>query len=135
MGSESFCASARSSEAFLALRPPGSRIVAKTVCPLRARVSANNLPKPVLEPVMRTTCLEIMIIPPCGATVWRYRETHLMPEAMQLDTWIAIRSPLHPALALFCHPERREGSAFPFPSHRPSPPILNPSYLLPINPH
>jgi hypothetical protein len=26
-------------------------------------VSANNLPKPVLEPVMRTTCLEFMIIP------------------------------------------------------------------------
>jgi hypothetical protein len=59
--------------------------------------------------------------------LWRYRETRLMPEAMQLDTWIAIRSPLHRALALFCHPERREGSAFPFASHRPSPVILNPS--------
>src|SRR5882672_3698305 len=70
MGSESFSANARISEAFLALRPPGSRIVAKTVCPLRARVSANSLPNPVLEPVMRTTCLEFMIIPPCcGDTV------------------------------------------------------------------
>ncbi len=69
MGSESFSASVRISEAFLALRPPGSRIVAKTVCPLRARVSVNSLPKPVLEPVMRTTCLEFIIIPPCAATV------------------------------------------------------------------
>src|SRR5258707_6401537 len=67
MGSESFSASVRISEAFLALRPPGSRIVAKTVCPLRARVSVNSLPKPVLEPVMRTTCLEFMIVPPCVA--------------------------------------------------------------------
>src|SRR6266446_2452730 len=69
IGRESFSASEQISEAFLALRPPGSRIVAKTVCPLRARVSANILPKPVLEPVMRTTCLEFMMIPPCGAAV------------------------------------------------------------------
>src|SRR5216684_1127061 len=69
MGSESFSANARISEAFLALRPAGSRIVAKTVCPLRASVSVNSLPNPVLEPVMRTTCLEFMIIPPCGPTV------------------------------------------------------------------
>src|ERR1700737_1842558 len=75
MGSEYFSANARISEAFLALRPAGSRIVAKTVCPLRARVSANSLPNPVLEPVMRTTCLEFMIILPW----WRYRETCLMP--------------------------------------------------------
>src|ERR1700676_2479207 len=60
MGSESFSASARISEAFLALRPPGSRIVAKTVCPLRASVSVNSLPNPVLDPVIRTTCLEFM---------------------------------------------------------------------------
>src|SRR5467141_4273352 len=72
MGSESFSASVRISEAFLALRPPGSRIVAKTVCPLRARVSANSLPKPVLEPVMRTTCFEFMIVSPCGATVTQF---------------------------------------------------------------
>src|SRR5580693_37582 len=72
MGRESFSASARISEAFLALRPPGSRIVAKTVCPLRARVTANSLPKPVLEPVMRTTCLEFMIIPPCDPTANQY---------------------------------------------------------------
>src|SRR5260370_11193461 len=70
MGSEAFSANVRISEAFLALRPAGSRIVAKTVCPLRARVSANSLPNPVLEPVMRTTCLEFMIILPW----WRYRE-------------------------------------------------------------
>src|SRR5882672_8947046 len=82
MGSESFSANARISEAFLALRPPGSRIVAKTVCPLRARVSANSLPNPVLEPVMRTTCLEFMIILPW----WRYRENYLMPEAKRLVT-------------------------------------------------
>src|SRR5713101_3142944 len=69
MGSEPFSASARISAAFLALRPPGSRIVAKTVCPLRASVSVNSLPKPVLEPVMRTTCLEFMVIPPCDSTV------------------------------------------------------------------
>src|ERR1700745_666794 len=62
MGSESFSASVRISEAFLALRPAGSRIVAKTVWPLQARVSTNRLPKPVLEPVMRTTCLEFMIV-------------------------------------------------------------------------
>src|ERR1700680_4707052 len=86
IGSEFFSASVRIPEAFLALRPPGSRIVAKTVCPLRARVSANSLPKPVLEPVMRTTCLEFMINPPYGAT----RETRLMPEAKRLDTRIAI---------------------------------------------
>src|SRR5882672_1410634 len=82
IGSESFSARVPISEAFLALRPPGSRIVAKTVCPLRARVSANSLPKPVLEPVMRTTCLEFMIIPPW----WRYRETSLMPEVKRLVT-------------------------------------------------
>src|SRR6266852_3894683 len=69
MGSEPFSARVRISAAFLALRPPGSRIVAKTVCPLRASVSVNSLPKPVLEPVMRTTCLEFMIVPPCGAIV------------------------------------------------------------------
>src|SRR6266478_6016645 len=72
MGSESFSASVRISEAFLALRPPGSRIVAKTVCPLRARVSANSLPKPVLEPVMSTTCLEFMIVSPCGAILTQF---------------------------------------------------------------
>src|SRR5712691_810633 len=82
MGSESFSANARISQAFLALRPAGSRIVAKTVCPLRARVSANSLPNPVLEPVMRTTCLEFMIILPW----WRYRENYLMPEAKRLVT-------------------------------------------------
>jgi hypothetical protein len=61
------------------------------VCPLRARVSANSLPKPVLEPVMRSTCLEFMITPPCGVTVlWRYRELSLMPDAKQLDTRVAI---------------------------------------------
>jgi hypothetical protein len=32
-------------------------------------VSANSLPKPVLEPVMRTTCLEFMIMPPYSPTV------------------------------------------------------------------
>src|SRR5260370_14557887 len=69
MRRESVSASGRISEAFLALRPSGSRIVAKTVCPLRARVSAKSLPKPVLEPVMRTTCLEFMIAPPWGPTV------------------------------------------------------------------
>src|SRR6266481_3463249 len=91
MGSEFFSASARISEAFLALRPPGSRIVAKTVCPLRARVLANSLPKPVLEPVMRTTCLEFMTTPPYGITLlWRYRELSLMPDAAQLDTRIAM---------------------------------------------
>jgi len=37
----------------------------KNVCPFRARVSANNLPKPVLEPVMRTTCLEFIVISLC----------------------------------------------------------------------
>src|ERR1700738_4099645 len=91
MGSEPFSASARISEAFLALRPPGSRIVAKTVCPLRARVCVNSLPKPVLEPVIRTTCLEFMTTPPYGVTVlWRYFELSLMPDAKQLDTRIAI---------------------------------------------
>src|SRR5206468_11440344 len=69
MGIESFSASVRISAAFLALRPPGSRMVAKTVCPLRASVSVNRLPKPVLEPVMRTACLEFMIVPPYGTTV------------------------------------------------------------------
>src|SRR6266852_3741574 len=69
MGSEPFSARVRISAAFLALRPPGSRIVAKTVCPLRASVSVNSLPKPVLEPVMRTTCLEFMNIPPRDSTV------------------------------------------------------------------
>src|ERR1700736_5459087 len=69
MGSESFAANVRISEAFLALRPPGSRIVAKTVCPLRASVSVNSLPKPVLEPVMSTTCLEFIIIPSVGLAV------------------------------------------------------------------
>src|ERR1700730_12580805 len=62
MGSESFSASERISEAFLALRPPGSRMVAKTVWPLRASVSTKSLPKPVLEPVMRTTCFDLIII-------------------------------------------------------------------------
>jgi hypothetical protein len=38
-------------------------MVAKTVWPLRANVSTKSLPKPVLEPVMRTTCFELMIIP------------------------------------------------------------------------
>src|SRR5713226_5690067 len=80
MGSESFSASARISAAFLALRPPGSRIVAKTVCPFRASVSANSLPKPVLEPVMRTTCLEFMFI----ASSWSCRKTSLMPEVKRL---------------------------------------------------
>src|SRR6202049_4658745 len=80
IGSDSFCASVVISAAFLAFRPPGSRIVAKTVCPLRARVSVNSLPKPVLEPVMRTTCLEFMLCTPC--LLWRYRAaTTLMPEA------------------------------------------------------
>src|SRR5438094_7811652 len=69
MDGESFSASLRISAAFLALRPPGSRIVAKTVCPLRASVSVNSLPKPVLEPVIKTTCLELMIIPFSGPTV------------------------------------------------------------------
>src|SRR5260370_15870185 len=69
IGSESFSASERISVAFLVLRPPGSRIVAKTVWPLRAKVSVNSLPNPVLEPVMRTTCLEFIIIPPCGNAV------------------------------------------------------------------
>src|SRR5438034_11496266 len=78
MGSESFSASARISEAFLALRPPGSRIVAKTVCPLRAKVSVNSLPKPVLEPVMRITCLEFMLILPCLVSLYRQRAS--MPE-------------------------------------------------------
>src|SRR5438552_12617320 len=55
---------------FVAVRPPGSRIVAKTVCPLRASVSVNSLPKPVLEPVIKTTCLELMIIP----LLWAYSE-------------------------------------------------------------
>src|SRR3954464_12324707 len=68
MGSESFSASLRISAVFLALRPPGSRIVAKTVCPLRASVSVNSLPKPVLEPVIRTTCLEFMDYAPHGPT-------------------------------------------------------------------
>ena len=36
-----------------------------------AEVSPNSLPKPVLEPVMRTTCLEFMIVPP-GPTVNQY---------------------------------------------------------------
>src|ERR1700723_504275 len=80
IGSDSFCASVRISAAFLAFRPPGSRIVAKTVCPLRARVSVNSLPKPVLEPVTRTTCLEFILITPC--LLRRYRAaTTLMPEA------------------------------------------------------
>src|SRR6202521_95589 len=86
IGSESLSASVRISEAFLALRPAGSRIVAKTVCPLRARVSANSLPKPVLEPVMRTTCLEFMIYP----SLWGYRELTLMPEVKRLGTRTAI---------------------------------------------
>src|ERR1700726_328563 len=84
MGSDSFSASARISAAFLALRPPRSRIVAKTVCPLRASVSVNSLPNPVLEPLMRTTCLEFMIDPPQGAT----RETRLMPEVKPVVTKI-----------------------------------------------
>ena len=48
------------SAAFFAFRPPGSRIVAKTICALRASTSVNNLPNPVLAPVMITTCLEFM---------------------------------------------------------------------------
>src|SRR5437899_6666054 len=80
MGNDSFSARVRISAAFLALRPPGSRIVAKTVCPFRASVSANSLPKPVLEPVMRITCLEFMFI----ASSWRYRKTSLMPEGKRL---------------------------------------------------
>jgi hypothetical protein len=47
----------------------GQRILFR---PLRASVSANSLPKPVLEPVMRTTCLEFMIVPPHGTTVNRF---------------------------------------------------------------
>ena len=40
----------------------------------------NSLPKPVLEPVTRTTCLEFMLITPC--LLRRYRAaTTLMPEA------------------------------------------------------
>src|SRR5580692_4746303 len=80
IGSDSFSANERISEAFLALRPPGSRIVAKTVCPLRARVSVNSLPKPVLEPVIRTTCWEFMI----DASFSCYRESRLMPETKQV---------------------------------------------------
>jgi len=82
MGSDSFSASARISEAFLALRPPRSRIVAKTVCPLRARVSANSLPKPVLEPGDENHLLGIHDHP----SLWRYGETSLMPEVKRLVT-------------------------------------------------
>src|SRR5208283_2271890 len=49
---------------FLALRPPGSRIVANTVCPWRASVSAISLPKPVLAPVTSTTCFVSIAFPP-----------------------------------------------------------------------
>src|SRR5215469_18061666 len=53
MASDSLRAKARSSEAFFAFLPCGSRMLAKTVWPWRASVSANKRPKPVLEPVMR----------------------------------------------------------------------------------
>ncbi len=81
MGSESFSASVRISEAFLALRPPGSRIVAKTVCPLRARVSVNSLPNPVLETGDENHLLGIHDY----SSLWRYRE--LSPTPMQ-SSWI-----------------------------------------------
>src|SRR5215469_14670519 len=55
MASDSLRAKARSSEAFFAFLPCGSRMLAKTVWPWRASVSVNKRPKPVLEPVMRMT--------------------------------------------------------------------------------
>jgi predicted permease len=51
----------RISAAFLAF--PGSRMVANTVWPRRAKVSAIILPNSVLDPVINTTCLESMSPP------------------------------------------------------------------------
>src|SRR5882724_6672079 len=70
--SDSLLASASRSAAFLAFLPWGSRIVAKTVWPLRARVSANRRPNPVLAPVMKITCLESILKPPCIRIVSGY---------------------------------------------------------------
>src|ERR1700720_3466804 len=72
MESDSLLASARRSAAFLAFLPWGSRMVAKTVWPRRARVSAKRRPKPVLEPVMKITCLESMVEPPLMRIVLGY---------------------------------------------------------------
>src|SRR5579883_3206499 len=68
IASDSLSARARSSAAFFAFLPPRSRMLAKTVWPWRASVSANRRPKPVLEPVIRMTCLEDM-----GTSCGKYR--------------------------------------------------------------
>jgi hypothetical protein len=67
----------------------------------------NNLPKPVLDPVMRTTSFEIMIVSPYGC----YRELSLMPDkAGGYDTRVLIMKGFVMVRPVGASPERAQAA-------------------------
>jgi len=93
MGSDSFSASARISEASWHCGLPDHASLQRQCAPYEPRVSANSLPKPVLEPVMRTTCLEFMIVRPMITYVCAV----LFPPVGNLLNYFCNQTPYFPA--------------------------------------